>query len=99
MSAYPHVLEEVPVWWRRHWLANCEEFRVECAGMLVGFVEEVEQAEVDEPDWLVIECPGDEPRHVRVAPTDVQDVDPQRCLVTLRPRAEILPIRRGAPAQ
>ena len=96
MSAHSLVVEEVPVWWRRHCLQNCEEFRVERAGRLLGFVEEIEWAEVDEPSSLVIECRGGEPTHVRVASADVVDVAPGRCLVTLRPRAHVLPIPRRA---
>jgi hypothetical protein len=98
MSAHPNVIENAPVWWRQHWVENCEEFRVECAGRVLGFVEEIEPSEVGGPDWLVIECRGGEPTHGRVASTEVLDVDPQRCLVTLRPPGNVLPIRRRAVA-
>ena len=99
MSVHPYDVERAPVWWRQHWLENCEEFRVECAGRVLGFVEEIERTEADDATLLVIECRGAEPMRVRVASPDVLDVDPHRCLVTLRARANFLPIRRRAMAE
>jgi hypothetical protein len=98
MSTHACVVERAPVWWRQHWLENCEAFRVECAGRVLGYVEEIERTEADEATSLVIECRGAEPMRVRIASTDVLDVDPHRCLVTLRARANFLPVRRRAMA-
>jgi hypothetical protein len=77
-------MAQAPYWWRRHWLENCEEFRVERAGEPLGFVESVEWATGDAPGGIVIEALG-ATRSIRVSVAEVEDVDPYRCLVTLRP--------------
>jgi len=85
VTAHPHM--GAPPWWREHWLQNCQEFRVERAGEPLGFVEQVDWADGCAPGWLVIESGVAEPTTVRVPVAEVADVDPSRCLVTLRSRA------------
>ena len=97
MPAHRRAAEPTPAWWRQHWLENCEEFRVEHAETLLGFVEETGPGGADDSGWLVIECRGGDSGRVRVASADVLHIDPERCLVTLHPSAHVLPVQHGAP--
>jgi hypothetical protein len=87
VAAYPQVSERAPAWWREHWLQSSEGFRVEHAGELLGFVEEVECSDDGLCALLIESCAGG-PAHVLVSEADIVDVDPHRCLITLRARED-----------
>jgi hypothetical protein len=82
VSAQTFERMPAPPWWREHWLENCGEFRVERGGETIGFVEAIEEAEEGAVAALLVES---QTRHVRVSVAEVDDVDPVRFLVTLKP--------------